>query len=917
MLKNTFVLSVFFVFILISDSFAAASPGISYSQLLDGSKTIEFRLSDYTLETIENIDGTWTVIRTDSDFNTKIKGQALLPFFNVGVEMPDGVDYQFEITEQTYVDLTPEAAILPSRGTIYRNQDPEAIPYIYDTTQDHDNWYPGTIISNSDRFLFRSLKGTWLGIYPFQYMKNKNLLRVYTSLTIRILEKTAPMMRKSISNPSFSEPGVVDDICNDIFINHRYVSDDNSRLNTRYHSDEVGAILVIYTSRDRDAIQPWITWKKEKGFTVHEREVSTGTNVKSLIASVYESNENLLYVQLVGDWADIKSDLGTTQNAPMDPALGCVSGNDDTPDLAVGRFSASSAADVTVQVNKAINYEKNPSGDWYKKGLGIASDEGQGSGDDGEGDWEHMDIIKENKLLPYTYTNVVEAYKNPSDSDVENAVNGGLGVINYCGHGGPTSFVTSGFNNSDVNSLTNGAQLPIIFSVACVNGEFHKSGDCFAERWLKKENGGAVTVLMSTINQSWTPPMRGQDYMNDLLTGGYDYSGNPGSGTSTTDGRTTFGVIALTGVIMMKDDETLKTWTTFGDASLQVRTDSPKTISVPDSFAIKGRPYVTTVSTSGSAENVLVSLYQNGNTYSGLTGSSGGISINHSLNGGMATLVVSGYNLKTIYKTITVYNDHPGAGKISQFVWSDITGSTVKDLTDAADYPYSPDSNNDLTVFESSENRADNFGARIAGYIHPPENGEYTFWISGDDACDLYLSMSEHESAAQLIATVTNATSPQQWDKDAAQKSQSITLEKGKKYYIEALHKEDAGADHLAVAWQSDTVSREVIPGPFLSPYDKHNTVRFNSGGNGNVAGHLVQNLSDGESTMTVSAVAEAGYAFAGWTGDHTGTEKDLVIDNVNNDMSVTATFTKSNSGGGGGGVDDDSGNSCFISSVD
>ncbi len=47
--------------------------------------------------------------------------------------------------------------------------------------------------------------------------------------------------------------------------------------------------------------------------------MATGTNVKATIQTAYAANPNLLYVQLVGDWADIKSDLGTSSSAPTDP----------------------------------------------------------------------------------------------------------------------------------------------------------------------------------------------------------------------------------------------------------------------------------------------------------------------------------------------------------------------------------------------------------------------------------------------------------------------------------------------------------------------------------------------------------------------------------------------------------------------
>ena len=76
-------------------------------------------------------------------------------------------------------------------------------------------------------------------------------------------------------------------------------------------------------------------------------------------------------------------------------------------------------------------------------------------------------------------------------------------------------------NQTDVNGLVNMGMSPFIWSVACVNGEFH-IGTCFAATWLRATgtNGvptGAIAVLMSTVNQSWSPPMDGQEEMNDIL----------------------------------------------------------------------------------------------------------------------------------------------------------------------------------------------------------------------------------------------------------------------------------------------------------------------------------------------------------------------------------------------------------------
>jgi hypothetical protein len=71
---------------------------------------------------------------------------------------------------------------------------------------------------------------------------------------------------------------------------------------------------------------------------------------------------------------------------------------------------------------------------------------------------------------------------------------------------------------TDVNNmLTNAETLPVLWSVACVNGDFAGGSDCFAEAWLKKDGGGAVSFEGATTNESWVPPCDAQRGVVDSL----------------------------------------------------------------------------------------------------------------------------------------------------------------------------------------------------------------------------------------------------------------------------------------------------------------------------------------------------------------------------------------------------------------
>jgi len=125
-----------------------------------------------------------------------------------------------------------------------------------------------------------------------------------------------------------------------------------------------------------------------------------------------------------------------------------------------------------------------------------------------------------------------------------------------------------------------------------------------------------------------------------------------------------------------------------------------------------------------------------------------------------------------------------------------------------------------LSLFEGSVNKAEGYGSRIRGYLCVPTTGAYTFWIASDDNSELWLSTNDNPVTKVKIASVTGWTLPRQYDKYASQKSVAITLTAGQRYYIEALHKEATGDDHISVGWQLPNGTQErPIGGNRLSPF--------------------------------------------------------------------------------------------------
>jgi hypothetical protein len=117
-------------------------------------------------------------------------------------------------------------------------------------------------------------------------------------------------------------------------------------------------------------------------------------------------------------------------------------------------------------------------------------------------------------------------------------------------------------------------------------------------------------------------------------------------------------------------------------------------------------------------------------------------------------------------------------------------------------------------------NWSDNYGTRIRGYLTPPVDGSYTFWIASDANSELWLSSDADPCHISKIAFVSGSTNSRQWDKYPSQQSAEISLTSNQKYYIEVLHKAGAGNDNIAVAWQGPGLNQKVIDGLYMSPFN-------------------------------------------------------------------------------------------------
>ena len=148
-------------------------------------------------------------------------------------------------------------------------------------------------------------------------------------------------------------------------------------------------------------------------------------------------------------------------------------------------------------------------------------------------------------------------------------------------------------------------------------------------------------------------------------------------------------------------------------------------------------------------------------------------------------------------------------GKIIREYWNNINylvNPSITYLTIDSRYPNNPTSRDTLTEFRSS-NRGDRYGERAKGYIIPKESGLFTFYVTGDDNVDFYLSTTESASNKRRICRISGLTGETEFSKYSSQKSVAINLVAGQYYYFELQHVQGIATNHFSVYWQTPSNS--------------------------------------------------------------------------------------------------------------
>jgi hypothetical protein len=217
---------------------------------------------------------------------------------------------------------------------------------------------------------------------------------------------------------------------------------------------------------------------------------------------------------------------------------------DEFPDLSVGRLPVRTPEEISTVVSKITGRVLHSGGAWHD--ALMVADRNDGF------DFEGVSLDLEG-FLPEGMP-VIEIFrdKTPNARDeLLTSLNDGPSIVNYMGHGSSDIWRGGLLTSDDASFLTNGARLPFVLSMTCLNGLFHDLyTESLAEALLKAPKGGAFAVWTSS---GLTYPA-GQATLNREMLRLLFNGESP-----------TIGEAAMTAKAAVVDPDVRKTWMLFGD----------------------------------------------------------------------------------------------------------------------------------------------------------------------------------------------------------------------------------------------------------------------------------------------------------------------------------------------------------------
>ncbi|MCP4709159.1 MAG: T9SS type A sorting domain-containing protein [Planctomycetes bacterium] len=439
-------------------------------------------------------------------------GQPQLPVLHKLIELPQGAEIEvnvidYDLQEYNLGSLNIAHPLLPVQPPRPKNQ--QSFEFQYDpAAYQQDVYSPQELVTVDVVGNLRGLRLGRLNIAPIQYNPVRNTINVFSNIEVEIYFSGADIVQTEWEKLRTSSPYF--NFLAGLVLNYQPVDPGQARDTiTQYPVKYV----IVSDPMFSEALQPFIEWKRKKGFYVIEAytdqpEVGNSTtSIKSYLQGLYDQGTPddpcPSFVLFVGDINQVPSFSGQSGSHVTDLHF-CEYNGDYLPEMYYGRFSANNLVELQPQIDKTLEYEQYlmPDPSFLNEVVMISGvDAGHaptwGNGQINYGTTYYFN--EEHGITSHTY---LYPESGSSDAAIIQDVSDGVAFANYTAHGSSSGWADPTFSISDVAGLQNQSQYPLMIGNACLTNKFDVS-ICFGEALLRAENKGAIGYIGASNNSYW------------------------------------------------------------------------------------------------------------------------------------------------------------------------------------------------------------------------------------------------------------------------------------------------------------------------------------------------------------------------------------------------------------------------------
>ncbi|NVO08629.1 MAG: hypothetical protein HXX16_01575 [Bacteroidales bacterium] len=468
----------------------------------------------------ENDGNSYTDIWIKGSYPIGELGTPKLPAYKKLIRIPKGskpilkiLSYSEELVNLKEKGIS--SPLYPNQPSVRKDQDPSKAKF-----EMRKDVYSKTSFSNSPIATIevlgdlRSATIARLTVSPIDYNPGGGLIKVYNDINVDV---------------SFTD--INNQAADDVFkaktyspyFNVVYKSLLESSTSTYTNHPDLTKypvkMLIISDRTFEQTLQPFIEWKKLKGFdvkTVYTDIIGNSPDqIKSYIQQEYNSatpeSPAPTFLVIVGDVQQIPaSATGSSTSYSTDLYYASVDG-DMFPDMYYGRLSATTPSQLANIIDKIIYYEKYQFEDprYLNKVTLIAGADESWNPKVGQPAIKYATANYFNSSHGFNMVNEFGVTTDPNNPNSSSSYSGcydaskiSVGFINYTAHGSETSWVDPNLSNVTINSFSNTNKYPLAIGNCCLSGNFGAS-ECLGEAWIRAQNKGAVTYIGSCPNTFW------------------------------------------------------------------------------------------------------------------------------------------------------------------------------------------------------------------------------------------------------------------------------------------------------------------------------------------------------------------------------------------------------------------------------